>query len=431
MSLLTLAVPSVTSEVDLDNATLLNPTLTGNTSIGENSGDVTNIGSAGSTTVLTNVTLNGVTYTGATNLTGATLTDTTLTGTTGLGNAAGDVTVIGGPGASVTFPVDITVSTINVGRGNNLVVSNTSIGNGALFSNTTGSLNTAVGNTALNANSIGDANTAVGKGSMVANTAGANNTSVGYSSISANLEGVYNTAIGDNALSSNVYGNYNVAIGSYALANAGIGINISSFNVAIGADAGTGVSTGSGNVCIGNASDVATATSNTIVIGANVSFAPSNGINIGNVIYCENTNTTDVYNMALGTSPGGYVLDNTCNLRVHGPDGAKGVAFVTLNVDPFIEASKPEYAKVDSATKEGASTLGKLNVVPHVHPNGRVMAGVTFESLRETLPELVHLHPSDESQHGCNMIGLIPYLVSALQQANARIDALERLGVAK
>src|SRR5262249_58660755 len=61
--------------------------------------------------------------------------------------------------------------------------SNTSLGTGALVSNTTGSANTALGVSALFGNTSGSNNTATGVQALVFNTSGGNNTATGLNTL--------------------------------------------------------------------------------------------------------------------------------------------------------------------------------------------------------------------------------------------------------
>ena len=98
--------------------------------------------------------------------------------------------------------------------------SNTSLGTGALVSNTTGSNNTALGFNALFSNNTGSNNTAIGVDSLVFNTTGSN--MVRQKPVNllrhecGQLGGViifFNTAAGVNALFSNTTGGNNTALG--------------------------------------------------------------------------------------------------------------------------------------------------------------------------------------------------------------------------
>jgi trimeric autotransporter adhesin len=97
--------------------------------------------------------------------------------------------------------------------------SNTAIGATALFRNTTGSQNTASGANALASNTEGESNTASGAGALFQNTTGSQNTASGANALASNIEGESNTASGASALFSNTEGNSNTAIGAGALAS--------------------------------------------------------------------------------------------------------------------------------------------------------------------------------------------------------------------
>ena len=98
---------------------------------------------------------------------------------------------------------------------------NTSLGTGALVSNTTGSQNTAIGVNALSSNTTASNNTASGVQALFRNTTGVNNTATGLNELRFNTTGNLNTAFGDNSLSNNTTGSSNTAIGYQADVSAG------------------------------------------------------------------------------------------------------------------------------------------------------------------------------------------------------------------
>jgi hypothetical protein len=122
---------------------------------------------------------------------------------------------INGTSTSELFPSfvqtnDTDLTLWNHGQGGQ--PTNTSYGNAALRSNTTGYENTAIGGGALANNIIGNSNTAVGLGTLLTNTSD-DNTALGVDALHDNTTGSANTAIGLDALQNNTIGNNNTALG--------------------------------------------------------------------------------------------------------------------------------------------------------------------------------------------------------------------------
>ncbi|MFZ9617887.1 MAG: tail fiber domain-containing protein [Holophagaceae bacterium] len=215
-------------------------------------------------------------------------TNTLGVATNGLGrllvDASGRVLVgLGSASGSSLLQVsgDITTNSLTVGRGNSSVLSNTAVGQSALYANTTAQYNTALGNYALTATTTGGENTALGSSALTSNTAGTQNTAVGASSLAFNTTGGSNTSLGYNtlffnttggsnatvgrtSLYSNTTGSYNAALGRNALYfnttgsyNAALGLSAlrsntsGNYNVAVGYNGLYANTTGSGNVMLG------------------------------------------------------------------------------------------------------------------------------------------------------------------------------------
>ena len=204
------------------------------------------------------------------------------------------------PYTGATGPVnlgayDLTVNSIQVGRGGGNIADNTRLGNLALGSNTTGTSNTAVGNlslysnttggsnssfgvfsllsnttgtsntsfgsSALYTNTTGNQNTAVGVNTLQNNTTGGANTGTGVQALKANTTGIYNTASGANSLGANTTGNYNTALGNNSLLSNTTG----SQNTGIGNNAGLNLTTGNNNTLVGGYWGVAGMANNVVL----------------------------------------------------------------------------------------------------------------------------------------------------------------------
>ena len=148
----------------------------------------------------------------------------------GDGYIIGDNTIVGdnlitssinGTSISELFPSfvqtnDTDLTLWNNGQGG--VTSNTTYGESALRSNTTGFNNTAIGVGALESNTTGFKNTASGEGALQGNTIGSDNTAIGVSALTSNTTGFSNTAIGMNTNSGNF--DASIILGKDAIATA-------------------------------------------------------------------------------------------------------------------------------------------------------------------------------------------------------------------
>lgn len=183
------------------------------------------------------------------------------------------------------------------------------IGGGALASQTAGAIsiqgNIGIGNNAgQNLNSLANGNVALGLNALQNATSGASNLAIGASTLSQGNPGG-SVAIGDSAISAGGSASDEVAIGSVALKNvSGVG------NVGIGYFDGVSLTTGTENVEIGYAVGFSTLStgSNNIIIGAgtgvdSVSSSTSNEINIGQLLFYNNTSISAPTVSSCGTSP--------------------------------------------------------------------------------------------------------------------------------
>jgi hypothetical protein len=175
--------------------------------------------------------------------------------------------VPGPSGSGLPYWVEINGTDLTVwnnGKGN--VTSNTSFGQFALKSNTTGQNNSTYGYLALTNNTTGNENTAFGYNALASNTSATNNTAIGSLTLIQNTTGVDNTAIGRACLLSNTVGSSNTGVGSGAFF-----LNTTGFsNTAIGTNSMVQNTTGQSNTVIGAYAMASTSTtSSTVVIGAN------------------------------------------------------------------------------------------------------------------------------------------------------------------
>jgi hypothetical protein len=206
---------------------------------------------------------------------------------------------INGTSTSELFPSfvqtnDIDLTLWNNGQGG--IATNTTYGESALRSNTTGYENTAIGVGVLASNIIGNANTAVGFGALTSNIIGNSNTAVGAGTLIQNASDD-NTALGSNALNTNNLGFANTAVGASAMVNNSIGFSNTAigvaalannttgeYNNAIGVNALLGNTTGDNNTALGISTDSGNFDAS-IILGRDATATASNQFVSGSVTY--------------------------------------------------------------------------------------------------------------------------------------------------
>lgn len=201
---------------------------------------------------------------------------------------------------------DATISGLTIGKGGGGDNSNTALGYGSLYANTTGTDNTASGAYSLNSNNDGFDNTASGVYALGLNTDGFDNTAFGAYSLYSSTTGIFNTASGTYSLYSNTWGNFNTASGTYSLYSNTTGYN----NTASGDVALYGNTTGYNNTATGSAAG-STNDANTYCtfIGYNADQAVTtdftNSTALGNTSRITESDQVRIGNSSV-TSIGGY-----------------------------------------------------------------------------------------------------------------------------
>lgn len=340
----------------------------------------------------------------------------------------GDQTVAG----VKTFTSKAVIEGLTVGKGAGSVATNTAVGASALAANTTGSENTAVGQGAAAANTTGNynavfgrntfalnttgsSNAAFGQAAMYANTTGANNTGLGYGALANNTTASNNTAVGYQAGHSNTTASENTAVGRHAMytattgdGNTAIGgrsgFNITSgrFNAFLGVESGYSVTTGQYNTFVGyDAGYYCTSGSGNIQMGANNStggYAPVFGLTAeNNRVIMGHVGVTNAYvNVAwtvVSDLRDKIVLGNV----PHGLDFVNGL-------NPI------KYQFRESRNSDAA--------------NGSIKYGFGAQdvlALEGDEPVIVDAEVEDKLK--ITDSHLLPVLVKAIQELNAKVDA--------
>jgi len=300
---------------------------------------------------------------------------------------------------------------------------NTAIGYNALTANTIGNYNVALGYVALESNTTAIENTAIGAGALQKNTSGVSNTAIGYDALNANINGCNNIAIGAHALSASIQGGSNIAIGNNTLStyggltgnNVAIGhealkLNLNgTYNVAIGYHALGALTTGEFNTAIGSLTGVITTGRNNTLIG--YSATPSLST-INNEITLGNSSIT-------------ALRCNVTTITALSDERDKAdIKDFAVGLSALLDVRTIEY-KWDRREWyiDGVRTGEKKSNVVNV--------GFSAQNLKAVIEKhnLAHLNLVYESNPDKLEItpgNLLPVLVNAIKELNARIVALEK-----
>ena len=343
---------------------------------------------------------------------------------------------------------------------------NTASGRSALYSNTTGSNNTASGQNALFSNTTGVNNVASGQSALYSNTTGYNNTASGYTSLYNNTTGYSNTASGVNALYNNTTGHSNTASGLNALYSNTTGVN----NTASGRSALYSNTTGVNNTASGYTSlyNNTTGHSNT-ASGQGAHYSNTTGhSNTASGLNALYSNTTGHSNTASGKSS---LYNNTTgsgntasglNALTSNTTGSGNTAINPLNsagsyapvFNPIISNNRfcmgstgvtNAYIQVAWTVVSDARDKTNFAPVPHglefvkalqptayqfriARDSEETNGGVRYGFKAQDVLELEGANPvivDNEDEDKLRMVdtALIPVLVKALQELNAKFDA--------
>jgi trimeric autotransporter adhesin len=308
----------------------------------------------------------------------------------------------------------------------NTSLKNTAVGAYAQYQSTSAQESTAVGYGALSALTSGSYNTAVGVSALGLNTTGYNNTAVGYQALLANTEGPYNVAVGFEALYSNTVasgntslgkgslkvhesGNYNTAVGYGSLESSTTGNN----NCAVGTNSGYNITTGEFNQFIGRDCR-----------GTAVGQAGANGF--GHDIQAEGGYTTvgrstNDIRAAHGVATWLTVSDERYKKDI--VDSTAGLSFINaLQPRTFKYKTLGELPETFRAYEAGSTEVFKNSNTNHGFIAQEVKAAIDAD---DSIKDGFKLWDDrDDGSQEVAEAALIPILVKALQEADAKIEAL-------
>ncbi len=202
----------------------------------------------------------------------------------------------------------------------------------ALSANITDSAgNTSIGYGALHNLTSGDSNVALGYEALEDVNSGIHNVGLGYRAGMNITTGNYNVAVGNYALSTNTTGGWNTCVG-YGAGNTMSG---NDHNTCVGRNAGYNITSGGSNTIIGSqAGDAITSAHNNTFVGtrAGTSATTGNGYNTAIGVDALEDCTTGSFNVSLGTNTIKNVTSGTNNIGIGyraGNAGQPGGALTT------------------------------------------------------------------------------------------------------
>ena len=313
---------------------------------------------------------------------------------------------------------------------------NTAIGSNTMVGNTYGDDNTAVGRSVLAVNTTGSSNTAMGRQAMRNNISGASNVAIGAFALNESITGDTNTAVGYNALGENTSATNTTALG-YRAGRGAVGSNFQN-GVFIGYESGASLTTGANNTFLGyQTGDNVTTGSNNIIIGYDIN-APSatgdNQLNIGNLLFGTGIDGTESIlssgNIGIGTTSPGRKLtveesSDTDTFRVADTDGVcdhnpeSGGETISCSSD----------ARLKTNIVDATSTLKHLNDFHirdfEVIASGDERTGVVAQETILTHPEMVHIGEDGlykvEQPNPWKIVKAIQELTDMVAQLNQQI----------
>ncbi len=370
------SAPRITETSTNTASTVVQRDASGNFSAGTITAALT--GNASTATALqTSRNINGVAFNGTADITVPAAAGTLTGATLASGVTASSLTSVGTL-TSLTVSGNATVNGLRLGRGTGGNIDTTAFGQNALDSETIGTGNTAFGSNALTAITSGNQNTAIGRnaGQSLATATGC--VAIGSQALRDSTLTNQSVAIGQDAMLTASGANECVAVGTQAL-----GATTGANNTAIGHSAGSGNTSGTNNTFVGNGAAGATATTSNAITLGNSSIA---------TLRCQVTTITSLSDAR----------------------DKKDIVDIPAGLD-FVKALQPR-AFLWNMRDGGKVDVPEFGFIAQELQAAQVDTGIT-------VPGLVYDENPEKLEASAGV--LIPVLVQAIKQLEARVAALE------
>jgi hypothetical protein len=354
-------------------------------------------------------------------------------------------------GTALTLANDASISGLTVGKGGGSQSYNTAFGLNALLANSSGNQNSGVGVNALSSNTTASNNVAFGFNTLNSNTTGAANTGIGTQALSSNTTASNNTALGYKAGYAITTGDYSLFVGD----NAGVAATTGRGNTFVGSGyqngAGSAITTGGKNTLLGaytgnqGGLDIRTA-SNYIVLSdgdGNPRFQINSVGKLTAPSVTSYTSTTRVANTVLSMGSNGTGADINIAMTDAAAynyyfGGYNGTAYVTTNNSGGVKLSlgatswaadsDERFKNIKAPITNALSNLATLRTVYGNYKNDTDDVNRLFliaQDVQKVYPEAVDIGNDEDKTLSLRAVDLIPVLVKAIQELNAKVTALE------
>ena len=260
----------------------------------------------------------------------------------------------------------------------------------------------------------------MGTSALTTNVRGDRNTAIGFEALATmNPSGdadTNNTAVGQKALTSNTTGTQNVGIGS----NAGDDVTTGDNNTLIGhnsASAGTELTTGNENTIVGaNTASVNATAGSQVVVGYGLTSYGAGFITLG----------TGSLRTRVDGGATNWAGDSDERLKENVQTSTAGLSFINdLRPVTFDWKKKKDIPSTLAAYKEGSEERAR----PNSGTNNHGFIAQEIKTALDNHSEVLDGHDlwqedSADGTQGVAPTALIPMLVKALQEADAKINAL-------
>ena len=254
--------------------------------------------------------------------------------------------------------------------------------------------------------------TSLGSGALVSNTSGTSNTAVGYQAGYSNTTGITNTFVGSKAGYSTTTNSYNTFIGEYAGYN-----TTSAQNTFVGEGCAYLVTSGAKNTVIGrydgNQGGLNLTTSSNYIVLSDGDGNPRMWMNTaGDVIFSK-------------TNP--YLTSLNSSLYAFGRDTSSSGVYLAHNATSWASTSDERRKDIIEPITDAVNKISTLRTVIgkfKVDEEGVRRPFLIAQDVQAVFPEAVNAQEDEDGEFlGMSYTDMVPLLVAAIKELKTELDA--------